>query len=65
MKHLLLAVVTVILFTGCYSNSRNAGRPGDDGFTEGTNDRGESYTNAPNEPGMQRSHLNLREGWNH
>ena len=65
MKHLLMAVVTVVLFTGCYTNSRDAGRPGDETYTEGTNDQHDGYPDGPNDRRMQRSHLNLREGWNH
>jgi PBP1b-binding outer membrane lipoprotein LpoB len=56
MKYLLMAVATVVLFTGCVSNSGDAG---DETYQSGSN------PNAPNRPQMQKSSNNLREGWNH
>lgn len=52
LKYLLMAVGTVVLFTGCHSP--NSGSPGDSTYTEGSNDRR-----------TQKSGINLREGWNH
>ncbi|HTD68033.1 MAG TPA: hypothetical protein VK846_16025 [Candidatus Limnocylindria bacterium] len=34
MKQVFIAAATIILLTGCYSNSRNAGQPGAESFTE-------------------------------
>ena len=34
MKQLFIAAATIILFTGCYSNSRNAGQPGAESYSE-------------------------------
>ena len=55
---LMMAAVTVALFTGC--TSPNAGRPGDDAYRVRDSDSAES-----NDRVSQKSHINLRQGWNH
>jgi hypothetical protein len=65
MKHLLMAAATVVLFTGCVSNSRNAGRPGDGSHPDAADYQRVRDTDESNKSGTQKSSNNLREGFNH
>jgi len=65
MKRLLLAVGTVVLFTGCYSNSHNQQRYGDGSHPQANDYRRVRDTDGPNDRSMQKSSNNLGGGLNH
>ena len=39
MKYLLMGAATILMLTGCHSDSNYRGRPGQDSYIEGSNDR--------------------------
>jgi hypothetical protein len=61
MKKILIIAVTTVLFTGCYSHSRNAGRPGDERYMEESASSRNLNSDGPNDRHTQsRTSNNFR-----
>jgi hypothetical protein len=60
MKQILMATAIIVLATGCHT-SRNAGRPGDETYSETGSDRPATYQQSENDRHSQsRPSNNLR-----
>lgn len=60
MKKLITIAAMTLVLTGCYSNSRNSGGPGNENGREDSVQTKGSRSNEPNDRGSQtRSSINL------